>query len=137
MCETRAERLCTMFKSVLTRCTFTPVHPNPCSSPHILAICLLVCTSLPAWRSAAVKVRDLTNCVYVLVHSKLIFYLFMLILLLSSFSSTEHFICQSCMSNSILPLPLLLFPLHICCPTPLFQGDPASQSPLSVRLGPY
>lgn len=60
----------------------------------------------------------------------------MLFLLLSKFSCSEHFICQSCMSKSILPLPLLVSPVHICHPAPLSQGDPASQSPLSVRLGP-
>lgn len=108
-------------------------------SAHTLAICLLPFTSLPAWRSALVKVRDLTNCVHVLVHFKV-----------RSLSFTHYLSClfsfyqlsvgQNISSVSLVfprsSLPSLVFPMHICLPTRLSQGDPASQSPLSVRLGP-
>lgn len=109
-------------------------------SAHAVAICLLMLTSLPVWRSAAGKVTDLTNSLSVPLHSALVSSSLTFYLSCSFFfyqhSTVQNISCLSCMSKSILPLLLLVFPLHICHSAPLSQGDPASQSPLSVRLGP-
>lgn len=92
----------------LLRCTYMLVWPNLYPSPHTLAICLCVCTSLPLWRSTAVKVRHLTNCVHVPIQSELISLSFTSRLLRSFFYQLsvahEHFICLSCMSKTILLL---------------------------------
>lgn len=53
---------------------YVTVLYSPCLQlhTHTAAICLLVLTSLPVYRSAAVKATDLTNIVSVLQHTKLI-----------------------------------------------------------------
>lgn len=130
-------------QKVLTRCTFTQLHPIPIP-PHTVTICLLMLTSLPVWKSAAGKVTDLTNCISVplqckLISSSLTFYLSCSFFFYQlSIVQNISYVCLVCLSPSYLFLnpSLLVFPLHNCHTAPLSQGDPASQSPLSVRLGP-
>lgn len=102
-------KLLNSFETIkLPRSTYMLVCPNLSPSPHTLAICLCVCTSLPVWRSAAVKVRHLTNCVHVPIHPELVSLSFTSRLSRSFFYQLsvahERFICLSCMSKSVLLL---------------------------------
>lgn len=112
--------------------------PNPNSFTHTEAICLCTLISLPVWRSTAGKVTDLQR-LFLFLYTLSSYLLLSPFTFSCSFFFYQHSTFQYCISYVCLvclsPSYFSSTSLHICHPAPLSQGDPAFQSPLSVKPG--